>query len=843
MQLRAWPLIGRDTEIGVCRENIAAGRGVIIAGSAGVGKTRLARELADELETSRSVLRLAPTALTIPLSALAAAGGSDSTPILVLDDAQHLDDDAAALVHRLVIQREIVLVATLRTGGEVPAAITSLWKDEHVERVDLSEFDREQVDELLDDVLAGPLDASSRRTFWDTTRGSPLMLRELIRSALTNKTLVDIDGLWRLTQAPQSVRLDELVAERLDALDASARHVVELVSLGEPVGFGPLIAAVGTPALAAAEESGLIEAVTDGLRREVRVAHPVFGDVARRTMVEARTVEHCRELLTFIEATPFRRRDDIVRAVAWQLRVGGTVMSSDMVLAARRALYDQQEQLAIDLATRALAGSEVEAALVLGVAFADRGDHEQADRVLRNVDGTVSEREHALVAIQRADAMFWGLGRARETQDLLLAAEQDLTPGPWRDSVTATRAVMLSNAGRPRDALELAEPLIGGDTSGRAFVTASVAATTGFALTGRGNEAQDLAVAAYAAADALGEQLAVPDRGLFIVLRATAAHELGALIESENTARLVYEFTVANGDRAGQAWGALTLGRALLTRGRLTQANARLSESAGAFASIHQLGPRRWALAGVTMCAVMSGDSSGAEAAWNELLSVPDHPGTMMGSEVERAEAWIAESRGDRVEAFRLLRRAADRATDNGAIVLAGSALHDVTRLGGSVEPDSWTDLARCQGQLPALRVAFAEATRNRSAADALTCSQGFTDIGADLFAAEAALTAAEFSDAIGNRRAATRARRKTADAQNRTGEDWFHTLDRSTVASVITARELDVATRAADGMTSRMIADELDISVRTVDNHLQRVYEKLGVGGRRELKAALAIL
>ena len=40
----------------------------------------------------------------------------------------------------------------------------------------------------------------------------------------------------------------------------------------------------------------------------------------------------------------------------------------------------------------------------------------------------------------------------------------------------------------------------------------------------------------------------------------------------------------------------------------------------------------------------------------------------------------------------------------------------------------------------------------------------------------------------------------------------------------------------AADGMTSKDIAERLLLSVRTVDNHLQHVYAKLGVSSRAGL-------
>jgi DNA-binding CsgD family transcriptional regulator len=44
------------------------------------------------------------------------------------------------------------------------------------------------------------------------------------------------------------------------------------------------------------------------------------------------------------------------------------------------------------------------------------------------------------------------------------------------------------------------------------------------------------------------------------------------------------------------------------------------------------------------------------------------------------------------------------------------------------------------------------------------------------------------------------------------------------------------VALMAAQGLSSRKIADRLGVSVRTVDNQLGRVYTKLAVTGRREL-------
>jgi DNA-binding CsgD family transcriptional regulator len=55
-----------------------------------------------------------------------------------------------------------------------------------------------------------------------------------------------------------------------------------------------------------------------------------------------------------------------------------------------------------------------------------------------------------------------------------------------------------------------------------------------------------------------------------------------------------------------------------------------------------------------------------------------------------------------------------------------------------------------------------------------------------------------------------------------------------------LTRREREVAVLAARGRTSREIAAELHVSVRTVDNHLQNAYTKLGVSRRNDLATAL---
>ncbi|HEY8581563.1 MAG TPA: LuxR C-terminal-related transcriptional regulator, partial [Capillimicrobium sp.] len=59
--------------------------------------------------------------------------------------------------------------------------------------------------------------------------------------------------------------------------------------------------------------------------------------------------------------------------------------------------------------------------------------------------------------------------------------------------------------------------------------------------------------------------------------------------------------------------------------------------------------------------------------------------------------------------------------------------------------------------------------------------------------------------------------------------------------ADSLTASERRVAELAAAGRSNREIAQELFVTPKTVENHLGRVYVKLGIGGRRELSGVLA--
>ncbi|WP_418287548.1 helix-turn-helix domain-containing protein [Lentzea guizhouensis] len=68
----------------------------------------------------------------------------------------------------------------------------------------------------------------------------------------------------------------------------------------------------------------------------------------------------------------------------------------------------------------------------------------------------------------------------------------------------------------------------------------------------------------------------------------------------------------------------------------------------------------------------------------------------------------------------------------------------------------------------------------------------------------------------------------------------WPHAEAGAGPADALSGRERRVAERAAAGASNREIAEELFVTVRTVESHLSNVYRKLGVELRTDLPAAL---
>lgn len=208
---------------------------------------------------------------------------------------------------------------------------------------------------------------------------------------------------------------------------------------------------------------------------------------------------------------------------------------------------------------------------------------------------------------------------------------------------------------------------------------------------------------------------------------------------------------------------------------------------------------------------------------------------------VELAAAWTAIAAGDSLRGARHARTAAALARDHGDHALEAVALYDAARCGGAGPVRRrLAELAHARpGPAAPVLAAAATALAGGDATALDGAAVAFEDLGMPLHAAEAATTAALAHHRAGRSVSAARSSERAAAARRECPLARTPLLRIAPLAE-LTPRERDVAALAEEGLSSPTIARRLGLSVRTVDNHLGRVYAKLGVGGRRALRAVL---
>ena len=220
--------------------------------------------------------------------------------ICIIDDAQWLDRVSAqtvAFVARRLVAERIALVVAIREPG-----------DEHdfagLPELPLGGLGQADGGRLLDSVVKGPMDPRVRERIIAETHGNPLALLELPRAWTTAELA---DGFER----PDALagRIEEGFSRRLSALPEESRRLL-VVAAAEPLGDATLLwraaAVLGLDPNAgdAAEGAGLIE-----FGARVRFRHPLVRAAAYRfAPAEVRQAAH-RALAeaTDVDVDPDRR--------------------------------------------------------------------------------------------------------------------------------------------------------------------------------------------------------------------------------------------------------------------------------------------------------------------------------------------------------------------------------------------------------------------------------------------------------------------------------------------------------------------------------------------------------
>ncbi|MGH9187823.1 MAG: hypothetical protein ACRD0U_18765, partial [Acidimicrobiales bacterium] len=599
--LEEWPLVGRDDELAFIDESLAGGAGVVLAADAGVGKTRLARAALSRavgLGWATELVVATRSAMSVPLCALLGLMPDDVETaegdrlglfrrvredlgvrargrrlLLMVDDANLLDDCSAALVHFLVLTGAASVVVTVRVGESAPDAVTALWRDGLARRLDVQPLGRDEVGDLLGTVLGGPVDAASSYRLWGASGGNPMYLREVVRGALQAGTLHSSGGVWSWTgEVSVGPRLRDLLADRLGSLAGAERDVLDLLAVGEPLPRGVVEHLCPAAAVGSMERRGLVVCDTSAEPARLRLDDPVFAEVLRAELGRLDRQRLCRRLASAVD--PAEPGVDVLRVAVWRIEAGVGCDPLLLTRAAVRANHLFDSVLAERLARAALeAGGGIEAVLALSVALNAQHAYGEADAFLAAAEESAgSDAELVAVAKVLTDTRFLGVGRPAQTEASLRRLEAKASSGATRRWLQAMRASVATNGGRIDGALALTTPwMFSPDGDGEARLQALISAGSALSLSGRPTQTlalcDELLPVALAHADELPREV-----GLVVFQRVVALYFAGRGDEAEKVMEVIYGVAVTDGDDEGHGLSALALGYIALDRGRLGEA-------------------------------------------------------------------------------------------------------------------------------------------------------------------------------------------------------------------------------------------------------------------------------
>ena len=786
------------------------------------------------------------------LSKAIAGPGKDGMPMLLLiDDAHLLDPGSAALVHQLVQSQACGVVASVRTPDVAPDPIVALWKDGLANRIDLKPLNRADCDALAASYLGGVVASASLQWLWKTSAGNPLFLRELLVGARDSESVYNQDGIWFLRlPMPAPARLTDLIRARLSAVAPKTADVVDLLAIGEPLGFADLVGIAGTEPLEDAENRGLIVVNQDRERSEVWLAHPLYGEMLRTQIASTRARRLNNLLVDAMERSGARRRDDVMRIARWRLDAGAMGNPELLEQAARQARSVRDFALAARLARAAMAaGGGVTSGLVLAETEFYAGRHREAEVVLHWLAPTcTTDEERALIANARVYNLGVLMGDEAAATVVLEQALSTIQDPAARSLLLARQAISHLYSGQLSATLTDTEELLT-STDETVRRRGAYARAVALALLGQTQDAVAMSYAALAehrrtiegrGATSLADYQ--PPEGQLV--GAVVGHLLGGrLFDAERDARLAYDVGLERHDNELQATYSLLLGWVLIERGLLVQAANLFREGAAINRELADLAPLRWCVAGIALAEAMSGDAARAEEALAELDELPAH--WMVAFDLaltERARAWVLIASGRRTAARALLQDHAESARASEQLPAEAVLLHDLVRLDEpkSVVPRLFQLRDLVDGDIVSTYAAHADARARRDGAALDDVAVRFEQLGANLLAAEAAAAAAEAHAAAGNERRAHAQARERARLLELSEAGNSPLQVATDVAVPLTRRELEIALLAGAGLSSKAVAERLVVSVRTVDNHLQHAYAKLGVTNRAELERTL---
>lgn len=838
--------------------------GVVIAGAAGVGKTRLARELLAQAASSGTrthwVVGTA-SARPIPLGAFTAIlpdGVTEPVPsvrrvinallaqqhggrvLLGIDDAHLLDDFSAHVVHQLAQTREARLVVTVRTGGAEPDAVKALWKDGLLARLDLEPLSADAARTMVETALEGPIDARSAQRFWRLTGGNALFLQRLVKDQVAAGRIRRVAGVWIWDgDVAVSPTMSDLVGNQLDQLAPEVALVVDALSQCEPLDVGVLTDLVGREPLATAEQMHLISVERTAGTLMARLAHPLYGELRRATAGEMYLSGVRGDLARRLAG---RADHDPQATVRRALLLLESDLPADPELyldAARHTMKLLDLDLAERLAAAAAAAGMTAAVEIQAVNRVVAGRGEAADEFLRDLTAQDNPDRHRWATLRAAN-LIWMLGRPAEAAAVLA----ELTARPESDAERAARlaveACVDAVFARCVEAEQKASAALGsGSLTDLNAMMAAVALMMSSGALGRADAITTVARAALERATNSFETSHM--RFWFGGVYARACRLTGRIEECHQAATRL--FAQAN-DMPGLAYANLVflMGNAELMRGELRAAEKLLHE---ALARVENHGITTGLRPACTFALAEThaklGEADAAAAALAEARQGIKPDFLFMQTGLATATGWTLAAGGQLARAIETVLAEAAVARDRGQPTHELSCLQAAVQWGVADELPGVAARAReLAGQLSLpladAVAAHAESLLAHDGNGLLAAAEAYRAIGDRCTAADAAAQAAVAFTAAQSRSRGLFAASVSAQLAGDCGGLCTPATRSPASPTPLTARQREVAELVAAGMSNKEIADRLVTSVRTVEGHLLRACQRVGATSRGDL-------
>lgn len=879
-----WSVAARGPEVQAIQRALRehGSVGVALTGARGMGKSSLARaaiaalgpeiyalQLRSNLAGSRTpygclsflLARLPASAMASPtsilqgLTALIRHDAAGRECVITLDSAADIDAMSSGVLLNIMLTGTARIVAIAPEAGALPADFHWLLSERRLTEIRLENLNELQTRQVLVSLLGHRVASSLVHTYHSIVGGNPLLLRALVSEQLQCGNLVLSDAVWTLQDKvvlSGATSLEDIVRSRWARERPECREVIEMLACSRRIPLVKLTDLFGADTIADMEDADEIVVGTSDARW-VTLQARYLGEVVRSWLSIAKQRELRSRLLDGQEPDiSAMSHEDLLDFAAWTRDCEADLEPGLAVAAAEAAvqLFDPRFALScledvVEADPEWVAAQRHKATAYLLLDLPD-----QAWAALEAVPAARSAMlpavELALLVEVRCRVMSWLPDRCAQVPEMLRQARHQLgmddagSPAPaWPSALAVARnrlkfaefeyrAFIGDFASMVAELEQAADPRNTADPWFRTH--SSMILMTALSITGREMDALDLM-------RTLGGQLT--DFSHVAGLRESySLHRFHVLLLAGEWRRCL-EVARPASDRPvfllpqQAALPELLTGISYVYAGR---GSAALDPLLSAIAQLEPRGGKhmlREAYAAIGLAYAQQGNAIQSRLYLERLAKLSGPCPFVSRCVIEfcslLAMRWLNEP-----SAAGLLEDSARDDMAQGRYTLAGISLLAATVNGTDQQFSLLEEAARHrQGPLADISRFMATGSRDRDAKVLLKAADRAAGLELDAVEARCAAVALDFARETGDTQSARAAQARLDRVSARLAA--LPVVPKSG-NPLLTGRERQVARLALAGASNREIAEEMGVSVRTVEGHLYQVFTKLGVTSRGDL-------